>query len=498
MSAFELSEKFIKKKYFQAKKKAYKYFLNGEYELSLNWIRFAGEIAMKYPILENFKDEELEEILINIGKKVLVNDYKVENKTKAIIFYSSALIDNGLVTLQYLNSFIKAGFHVILIFPDTKALSMGLTTYKYLLNHNGVSVFIPKSTHYILKIKDIHNEISKYTFEKIFVQSYPNDVIPICILPLIQNVEKYNIVINDHTFNLGVRIYDYYIEFRHFGISLSYFKRNISIQNILHIPYYPINSKVKFQGFPFDSKDKIIGISGANLNKYYFDPELKFFEIIKELLYENANFIFCLCGWGESNKIIQFIKKNKLENRFFYLGKRNDFYELVGHSNILFESYPLKGGLTFLYGIEQKIPVIGISTKYNASQGLEDWIEVQNYKQPTNLRDFKSECTKLIKDIEYRKEFVLKYENNKYNMNVFESSINNLLKDEIELLKPYRIESINYNYDVYLNEYFKLIHSTKYNFYKRKLQILGTNQGIIDLCLNIILIIVYAIKKEKK
>ena len=270
---------------------------------------------------------------------------------------------------------------------------------------------------------------------------------------------RFFIVGNDHTFWVGKESFDYFVEFRDFGISLAVERRGIPVNKILHIPYYPINNRKPFEGFPFDRKGKIVGISGANLYKYLLDTDLKYFNSIKQLLEENKNFIFCLTGWGNEDKIKEFITTNKLETRFYFLGHRSDFYTLVGQCDILFESYPLKGGLTPLFAIEQNIPCVGIATFDNASGSLEEFFGVKDYKQPTNFDEFKKEATKLIQSETYRKELALLLSKNRCNKADFENSLKMVLNENIEKLIPKTVYPLKLNDENYLDEYLSLPES---------------------------------------
>jgi hypothetical protein len=198
------------------------------------------------------------------------------------------------------------------------------------------------------------------------------------------------------------------------------------------------------------------------------DPELKYFHAVKELILKNENFIFFLTGWGDSKIVKKFIDDNNLHNRFIFLGKRKDFYELIGNIDILFESYPFKGGLTVLYGVENHKAITGIGNNRNASGCLEDFFDLNDYSQPLNIQDFINEADELIKSEAARKENAAKFMNCKYNKADFESGLNLILEGGMPNKDKIYNENLKLDDNYYLDEYLSL-PCTEFDFYLRKL-----------------------------
>jgi len=442
------------------------------------YCEYAGTIAWYYPFLDKFHDVKIEKIVYDISHTFpRLKHTPIENN---IVFYNSQIVDNGALTEQYLDYFIKSCFKVLFIVTDIKNTRLGKEILSKISNSNNVELFIPKSVSYKNKIIEIRTRINEFKPSTAFLHFTPSDIVACCSFLNIENINTNYIVHNDHTFWIGKSFFDNYIEFRHFGISMAFEKRDIPINKILYIPFYPINNKKTFEGFPFDRTGKIIGISGANLYKYLVDTELNYFKVIKDLLDENPDFIFCLTGWGDEDKILNFIKKNKLENRFYYLGQRTDFYSLIGSCDILFESYPMKGGLTPLFAIEQKIPCIGIASYNNFSGSLEELLGIDNYTQPTNFAEFKQEATKLIRNREYRVELAKLLSKNKCNKIDFENSLKLIFSKNYKPLRPLVIKPLQLDFENYLNGYLALKHSTYEELMRQKLFILKSSLSLLS------------------
>lgn len=482
----------IQELYDDALFKAQKRYKEKSYSHSISFCKFAGWLAWNLPFMERFSDDSLEELISKIGNLFTPIEF-VPIKEK-IVFYNSQIIDSGALTEQYLDFFITNDIQVLFIIPDIIYTLKGEAILNKIHNAPLITLYIASKKPDLEKVKEIRNVLLEFKAEKCFLHFVPNDIVGCLSFQNICKVKTYYIVHNDHTFWLGKNYFDYFIEFRNFGISLAIKRRGIPNEKILHIPYYPINSKKQFQGFPFEREGKLIGICAANLYKFYLDPELKYFHIIKELLFENPNFHFCLCGYGNEKPIKEFIQKNNLEERFYFLGGRSDFYNLVGECDILFESYPMKGGLTPLFATEQKIPIVGISTYDNSSGSLEELLNITGYNQPCNFEEFKIEANRLIKDKNYRIWLGNHLSQNHYNKKDFEVSLQKILDNNVNDLIPTTILPLKLNDDAYLQEYLNLEESSIGNILKYKLYILKTALPLFS----IIKIIIPALKASKK
>lgn len=440
--------------------------------LSLNkkirLIQYNAYLEWKFPFNHKFSDSFLENEIVKISN--IIHEKSLENRPNdSDVFIASFLMDNGALFQQYIEFLYNKSKDLLLIVTENFDELKSKDTLEYIKQNNIKHVFLRKDNNPQKKVIQIIQLIEEHNPSRIWAHLIPNDIAALLSIKIFNNSKKYYIVGNDHTFWLGKNIFDYFIEFRHFGISLAIERRGIPLEKILHIPFYPIKNEEPFIGFPFERKNKIVGISGANLYKYLMDPELHYFKAIKELIVENPNFMFCLCGNGDSQTISQFIEKNNLQDRFFFLGHRTDFYNLIGQSDILFESYPMKGGLTPLFATEQKIPVVGIASYDNISGSLEEMLNIEGYKQPANFNEFKAEASLLINNPEYRIKLGNLLSNNACNKKDFESALVKVLNEDLTTLHPKVVKPLRLNDEANLQEYLNLKDSTIENQLRIKL-----------------------------
>ncbi len=398
---------FISGEYEAYKNRAQRYISSGDYNTAIKCIFFSARIAYHAPIRHDFVDDGLEQLLVAISGNFLPLPpaFKANTEqTNKVIFYNTYIADSGQLTEQFLNYFIENKIEVLFILPNKEAALFGQRILKVLRETPTVELYIPDGGDYVEHIKQIHSKILDSGITKAFLQFKPDDVIGFSVFAHLKNVRRYFIDLANQHFWIGKACSDMFIEIFKIGYLQALERRQIERNRIFYLPIYPVIDKVEFKGFPFDRKGKIVGVSGGLLYKYLSDPELKYFKVIKDLLNENPNFVFCLAGDGmPTTRIENFIRENKLENKFYIVGKREDFYEFVKKSDILFESYPVKGGLVPLYAVAAKVPLIGLS---NVFAGIEDLLDIENYKQPATFEEFYTEAKMLISSAEERSKNV--------------------------------------------------------------------------------------------
>ena len=481
----KLNKCFLVSEYEIYKEKAKKCYKTGKLRNALHYITFCSRIAEAYPIRRDFIDDELEELLGKIAFELKKNSdnggvSKPVHDRKRVVFYNGQIIDSGALTEQYLHYLLENDYSILFIIPDISKTVNGQNILKFISNHKQIKVFIPESQDIISKIYDIGREIDMYNPTHAFLHFVPTDTVGYCVFATRENLKRYYIVHNDHTFWLGKGCSDYFLEFRKFGHQISNRRRKIDVEKLLLVPFYPIFQKVPFQGLPFDRQGKVVGFSAANLYKYYKDPNLRYFNVIKDLLNEHEHFIFCLAGYGNAEKLMDFIHKNELNDRFFYLGKRDDFYELVGNVDILFESYPFKGGLTVLYAVLQNIPVTGIKNMRTATQTTSEFFDLEvSYQEPANFDEFKEDASRLIESEKSRSERAATFSNVPNTKEEFTRRLNLLMNGDVESLRRSYTSELQYDDEFALIEYLNL-PKTEIDYAMRKLDMLKEELTWLD------------------
>jgi hypothetical protein len=464
----EMTYKILRKTYLRAYQKALqrvdRLIDRDKLEWALRHAEYAASIAWHRPILPDFIDGSLERLIEKITSKIVrTHTFPRQargDRCKRAVLYNGQIIDTGALTEQYLNYLIDNNYEVLFLVQDLRNTVKGQKILQRLKLLSNVKVVILDSGSHTSKVRQLHQTIIGFEPDLSFLHFLPNDIVGYAAFSKLIGRPRYYIVHNDHTFWVGKGCSDYFLEFRQLGARLTMERRGIPSSQIVKVPFYPIHSAVSFQGLPFDPSDKVVGLSGALLSKYFRDPELKYFQSIKKLLYAHENFIFCLCGAGtveEVDWINRFIRLNDLEDRFFYLGKRGDFYELIGKVDILFESYPQNGCLVVLFATSQGKAVVGIGSENSYPGTTSQFLDIENYRQPLTFEEFEVEATRLIDDKDYRIENAKKFSDTLYNKPSFYANLAQL----VDLGYSYQ-EELSYknkkivikfeNYDIELNK----------------------------------------------
>ncbi|MBT8036544.1 MAG: hypothetical protein KJO21_03265 [Verrucomicrobiae bacterium] len=461
----------LRKSYDQIKAKAKKYVERSHYEKGLRQMEYAASIAWRFPVLSEFVDDELERMIEHVTD-ALLPDLVIENSDtglackegRRVVFYNGQIIDNGALCEQYLIFLLSHGYRILFIVPDSRNTKAGKNILTRLSTNRNVEIFIPESRSKIEKIRQITDKVRQFNPHFSFLHFLPNDVVGYASFVKFNNHRRYYIVHNDHTFWLGKGCGDYFLEFRQLGVRITMDKRSIDRTKIVHLPFYPIDSGVSFKGFPADFSNKVVGLSGANLYKYFKDPELKYFHAIKKLIENHSNFVFCLCGNGNPEQvewIHSFIKEYRLEERFYYLGNRPDFYALVGNIDIMFESYPIGGGLTMLFAINQGVAMTGIGSKTTFPGPTEEYLDFAEYQQPVTFDEFEKDASKLISDPLYRENNVKIFSQALAKREDFDSKLENILLEGENYTDPLKFNLIvkcpeDSDFDMFFNDGDKL------------------------------------------
>lgn len=415
----------------------------GKLERALRHAEYAASIAWHRPILAEFVDEHLEGLVDGVASEFLklhtFSTLEPPAKRKRAVLYNGQIIDTAALTEQYLNYLLDEEYEVLFVVQDVQNTVAGKKILQRLSQCEQVQVLILDSGARIGKIQQLHQAVIDFNPDCSFLHFLPNDIVGYAAFSKLIGRPRYYIVHNDHTFWIGKGCSDYFLEFRQLGVRTAVECRGISANKIVNLPYYPIHSGVPFQGFPFDPRDKVVGLSGAQLSKYFRDPDLRFFQSIKKLLNEHEQFVFCLCGAGTVAQIEWincFIRENGFEERFFYLGKRPDFYELVGQVDILFESYPQRGGLVVLFATNQGKAIVGIGSRRPYPGTTSQYLDVKDYEQPLSFDAFELEASRLIESKDSRFLNARLFTQTCYNRVDFDAKLTELLDQGFKFKDP--------------------------------------------------------------
>ncbi len=339
--------------YAKLKRIALKYAEHKDYDNAVFYMQRASILMYNSNII--YADAELENLLQVISKQIIVNDLTKRPSSKKIVLYDYFVLDNRGLSEQYLDALFAYDYEVLFIGcrDDEKSKQI---YYKLQSHHIAYKVII--ETNEIKKAKEIYQLILEFSPQIVIAHTSPWDISGLMAINRFdKNIKRFLINITDHAFWLGSTVFDYFLEFRDYGYNISKTYRRIDEKKLLKLPYYPIlNKNIQFEGFDFDTKGKKLIFSGGSI--YKIQGSSVFLDIVEYIVTNYTDTIFLFLGNGDSKYILDFIEKNKFQDRVYYRPERKDIYEVFKHCDLYLNTYPLIGGLMTQFAcVAGKLPI---------------------------------------------------------------------------------------------------------------------------------------------
>jgi hypothetical protein len=458
----------------------------GFYSWAMDVIHNAVVLMYNFNII--YHDEECELLLEKISKKIFP-DLKTSNYSqydRRVVFYDYFSWDNRGLTEQYLRGLIDNEYEILYISLE-KDQKKCKNILELLNGYEKSRIYFIKNQSNRNKCKEILDKITRFKPSKLLYHSAPWDTVGFAVLSCLEayNVKRFLINLTDHTFWLGRNCCDYFLEFRNYGANISIDHRNIDTKKLLLIPYYPIcEQKAEFQGFPFEEKGKKVIVSGGSLYKIY-GSEI-YFDIAKTILNLYPESVIFYLGNGDTKPLMDFIKKNQFENRFYYSKERRDINEIIKRCYFYLGTYPVAGGLMSQFAVaNKKIPICFTEKKYLMNNI--DELFINNSNHAFTFYDFASlynEVHKLMTNNEYYQEKQKILINKLISRDEFAKLLKTILEDNTSYYK-------NEKYDIDVKAFSQIYFEQENNYLHKYENCFYTKRNILIF----ILFPHYAIRK---
>lgn len=324
------------------------------YEKALAGINACAQLL--YLWNQKYIDEELEQYIEEISKKVVQINLGQDTDRNTVLFYDGFGLDTRGLALIYLKAIAQLGYKIIYLVPQKS--KGGQSDIHRILDGCNVEWIYYSENSYLNRIKTITSTFDTFKPSVAFFYSMPDDVAAaVAFFAYAGLVTRFQINLTDHAYWLGTNIFDFCIEFRDYGASISYYYRKIPKEKLIKLPYYPYYDKEKdFEGFPFKSENKKIIFSGGALYKTLGDSDNGYYKILDQLLTLHSDVIFLYAGSGDSTELDKIAKK--FSHRVYHISERKDLYQVMRHCTFYLNTYPLLGGLMTQYAvIAGKVPL---------------------------------------------------------------------------------------------------------------------------------------------
>lgn len=308
-----------------------------------------------YESNQAFTDDFLEDATQKIAKKFISQETKLKNE-KFILFYDGFGLDTRGLSLIYLKALTNIKNRKIVYVVDKSAKNKQKEILKSINKENIIIEYTCLSKKYVDQISYIKHIFDLYKPANAFLYTYPYDVSAMVAFEICSQVTRFLVNLTDHAYWIGLHAFDYCLEFRNFGYSVSKTYRGIEKSKLIILPFYPfIDYEKEFEGFPFELGNNSLLFSGGALYKT-ISADNTYYRIVDTILKRHLDVIFLYAGLGDSSGLDELIMRHP--NRVYHISERLDLYQVMKRCSLYLNTYPLLGGLMTQYAVAAgKLPI---------------------------------------------------------------------------------------------------------------------------------------------
>lgn len=397
----KLTEDKVKRLYHNYKEKGTSLQNKGKYNQALLYWKVAAQTAKVFGL--DVYDGEIEEHLVDMSRIIIEPKASAIVNSHRCVFYDAHSRALGGLTQQYLRAIFQIGWDVLYITEVSPEDSCFQPILKELNDAENVSiVHVPQKLRSTEKAQFLYDTITRFAPIRMFMHMHPDSVHAVVAFnALPSSIEKFQIDYTDHAFWVGTSCTDYSFEFRTYGCNLSASVRGIDESKIFLLPFYPIETSLPFQGFPFNQEGKIIIFSGGSYYKV-FDENDTYFKMCKAILEISPNVVIAYAGMGFQTQMEEKLETYGINERFFLIGERQDLSAVYDKCDIYLNTYPVAGGLMCQYAARHALPILSL---YDGTVSKVEEVVCQIKEQEISSNSLESlieKAHKLIVDQAYR------------------------------------------------------------------------------------------------
>ncbi|MGN0730495.1 MAG: glycosyltransferase family 4 protein [Treponema sp.] len=394
------NEKYVQEQYSKAVGIINKNLQKKNFEKALAGISVCANLM--YMWNQQYTDDFLEDAVAVVAQNTFNN--QLDNiciRQDTVLFYDGFGLDTRGLALIYLKALASSSKKIIYLTTSRGKNHQRQIDAVLEKSHYAKKIYFSHNAKYLAKIKILQKCFIEYSPSSAFFYTQPDDSAgAAAFMQVAKKIRRFQINLTDHAFWLGRNAFDYCIEFRDYGASISLSYRKIDKEKIVKLPYYPYaNCQIEFQGFPFNPKGKKIIFSGGSLYKT-IDENKTYYKIVASILKENVDVVFLYAGYGDDSYLQEL--KTAFSSRVFHIEERKDLFQLMQHVTLYLNTYPMIGGLMTQYAaMANKLP---ITLKHNDDgSGILINQESRNYEY-NSPEELINDVNRLLSDEKYLHE----------------------------------------------------------------------------------------------
>ena len=348
-------------------------------------------------------DDELEQICVDAGQSILnglADGWKMDGCLHKVVLYCDTFGNDvrGL-SLMYLKALLALDYKVIYVTRSDRKENQPVLN-EALRDTGMIYEYVDFTSSYMDQFRALNAIIQRYKTDIAFLYTKPYDVAAVSVFSQYKGkMERFKINLTDHAFWLGKKSFDYCVEFRDYGASISRFKRCINENQLISLPYYPyVDKNIVFEGLPFSEGVRFV-FSGGSLYKTLGEGN-KYYKIVEHILQTDDAICFLYAGSGDDSELKKV--SGKYPGRVFHITERKDFVELIRRSVFYLNTYPTVGGQMMQYcALVGRLPV---TLRHNQASGGILLNQEKLAIEFDSLEEIYEEIDRLLRDEQYLHE----------------------------------------------------------------------------------------------
>jgi acetyltransferase-like isoleucine patch superfamily enzyme len=419
---------------------------SGEVEVCLSDVSTVAKAGYKYKF-DCMVDDELEGMLSNIAEEYL-ESVNFQGSPNKIVFLDSFAWEGRGLTEQYLDALISLDYELLFIITNDNHLNIGSRILRRIKDYPKANYKIYKANHKKIEVaQSIINDMANFGPSKIIWHPSPWDVVAIMLLQKIGGqAERYLVNITDNHFWLGVRCFDFIIEFRGYGCGFSATFRKVPKEKIKLLPYYPVTKNQEhFLGLPVERKENTTLAISAGAGYKFLGGGGVYSKLVSRLLMANENLELIIIGAGAQLEIVKNLCDESVRCRIHLVPPRDDLFELIKHCDIYITSAPRVGGLVNQMAIEAKIPILSYTYRGLKAFEIHETAPFADlsHLDISNEDEFIDVGTRLVRDQAYRQDFSQNYVNALIGSSQFVNGLQEILDGKQPFARLCRIAELS-------------------------------------------------------
>ena len=426
----------------------------GHWKKSIDYLSSAAKWAYQFNYF--YTDNAVETLLKRISDNTINSvEIKSPGKNKYVLLDSFCLDNRGL-TQQYLRAMMHNKVEILYI-CTSRNIENGADILQELNDYPKARVLLfDKVDSDSIKIANkIVEEITSYCPANFFLHIAPWDVIALMASHAVSGAVKYNINLTDHAYWMGASLIDYNIEFRPYGKTVSLEKRGLKSEQLLELPFYPVEAiGHPFRGLPSMPDNAVKILTGGAMYKMLGKDDI-FFSMMEQILSIASNVYILVAGFGPNKIFSEKCSKLNGNDRILVIGSRDDIDSVFQECDIFLSTYPTSGGLMCQYAAKYGKPMLAYRDEDDVENAVEEMVNHfgGKFRSFVQMNDFVEYARHLIIDEQFRADEGASLTENTMTADKFDQSFAMMMSTRITQLN-WKLDQINY--EAFANRYLEL------------------------------------------